>query len=115
MSDMADVRVSSNGDNPAYSYKASLVGAAFEFRLRPDGLEWRKGRREGRMPYGRIVRVRLSFRPMTMQMRRFVTEIWPADGPKLSIASTTWRSLVGAVGAGRSVWRVHPRAAPTLG
>ena len=31
---------------------------------------------------------------MTMQMRRFVTEIWPADGPKLSIASTTWRSLV---------------------
>jgi hypothetical protein len=38
--------------------------------------------------------VRLSFRPMTMQMRRFVTEIWPADGPKLTIASTSWRSLV---------------------
>jgi hypothetical protein len=94
MSDMADLRASSNGDDPAYSYKASLVGAAFEFRLCPDGLEWRKGRREGRAPYGRIARVRLSFRPMTMQMRRFVTEIWPADGPKLTIASTTWRSLV---------------------
>lgn len=85
---------SSDGDDPAYSYKASLMGAAFEFCLRPDGLEWRKGRYEGRTPYGRIARVRLSFRPMTMQMRRFVTEIWPADGPKLTIASTTWRSLV---------------------
>jgi hypothetical protein len=85
---------SSDGDDPAYSYKASLMGAAFEFRLRPDGLEWRKGRHEGRTPYGRITRVRLSFRPMTMQMRRFVAEIWPVDGPKLTIASTTWRSLV---------------------
>jgi hypothetical protein len=85
---------SSAGDDPAYSYKPSLMGAAFEFRLRPEALEWRKGRHEGRTPYGRIARVRLSFRPMTMQMRRFVTEIWPADGPKLTIASTTWRSLV---------------------
>jgi hypothetical protein len=85
---------SNAGDDLAYSYKPSLMGAAFEFRLRPEALEWRKGRHEGRTPYGRIARVRLSFRPMTMQMRRFVTEIWPADGPKLTIASTTWRSLV---------------------
>jgi hypothetical protein len=89
-----DDHSTSPNDDPVYSYKASLVGAAFEFRLRPEALEWRKGRHQGRTPYSRIARVRLSFRPMTMQMRRFVTEIWPVDGPKLTIASTTWRSLV---------------------
>jgi hypothetical protein len=82
------------GDDPFYSYKPSLMGAAWELRLRPDALEWRMGRHEGRVPYGRIARVRLSFRPVTMQTRRFVTEIWPTGGPRLSIASTSWRSLV---------------------
>jgi hypothetical protein len=86
--------VASDGDDLSYSYKPSLVGAAFGFRLRPDALEWRKGRREGRTPYGRVARVRLSFRPTTTQMRRFIAEIWPADGPKLTIASTSARSLV---------------------
>ncbi len=69
------------------------MGAPWEFRLRPDGLAWKVGRFEGCVPYGRIRRVRLSFRPATMQWRRFVTEIWTLDGPKLTIASTTWRSL----------------------
>jgi hypothetical protein len=91
---MSDSHAASAGDDPAYSYKPSLMGAAFEFRLRPEALEWRKGRYEGRTPYGRITRVRLSFRPMTMQLRRFVAEIWPMDGPKLMIASTSARGLV---------------------
>ena len=52
------------------------MGAPWEFRLRPDALEWRMGRQEGRILYGRIRRIRLSFRPVTMQTRRFVTEIW---------------------------------------
>jgi hypothetical protein len=38
--------------------------------------------------------VRLSFRPVTMQTRRFITEVWSAGGPRLSIASTSWRSMV---------------------
>jgi hypothetical protein len=91
---MSDEPRASDGDDPAYSYKPSLMGAAFEFRLRPDALEWRKGRHEGRTPYGRVARVRLSFRPTTTQMRRFIAEIWPMDGPKLTVASTTARSLV---------------------
>ena len=41
-----------------------------------------------RTPYDRIRRIRLSFRPMTMQNYRFLTEVWTADGPKLQIAST---------------------------
>ena len=82
-----------SGD-PVYMHKPSLMGAASEFRLRQDALEWRVGGHDGRIPYARIRRVRLSYRPVTMQSRRFVAEIWPADGAKLSIASTSWRSLL---------------------
>jgi hypothetical protein len=81
-------------DAPAYAYKPSLMGAPWEFRLAPDALEWRIGRHQGRTPYTRIARVRLSFRPVTMQTRRFVTEIWPADGPRLVVASSSWKSIV---------------------
>jgi hypothetical protein len=77
-----------------YVYKPSLMGAAWELSLEPDALVWRTGGHEGRIPYGRITRVRLSFRPVTMQSRRFVTEIWWAGGPRLVIASSSWRSLV---------------------
>jgi len=93
MADQRDLQ-SGSGDDPAYSYKPSLMGAAWEFRLRGDTLEWRAGRHQGSAPCGRIARVRLSFRPVTMQTRRFVTEIWLDRGPRLSIASTSWRSMV---------------------
>ena len=82
-----------DGD-PAYLYRPSLIGAGWEFRLRPDALEWRMGRHHGRVPYAGVVRVRLSFRPQTMQARRFVTEVWPAGGPKLTIASASWRGML---------------------
>ena len=83
---------SADGD-PSYVYKSSLMGAPFEFRLAADALEWRKGTYAGRTPYDRIRRIRLSFRPMTMQNYRFLTEVWVADGPKLQIASTSWKSI----------------------
>jgi hypothetical protein len=91
---MSDELASAPGDDTAYSHKPSLMGAAWQFRLRPHALEWQTGRYQGRIPYAGIARVRLSFRPVTMQTRRFVTEIWPTNGAKLSIASTSWRSLV---------------------
>ncbi len=91
---MSEGRASAPGDDPAYSHKPSLMGAAWQFQLRPDALEWQTGRYQGRIPYVGIARVRLSFRPVTMQTRRFVAEIWPTSGAKLSIASTSWRSLV---------------------
>ncbi|HKS62677.1 MAG TPA: hypothetical protein VJT13_13315 [Xanthobacteraceae bacterium] len=83
-----------DGGEFSYAYKSSLMGAPLEFHLAPDALEWRKGGMAGRTPYGSIRRVRLSFRPMTMQNYRFVTEVWPDSGPKLQIASTSWKSLV---------------------
>jgi hypothetical protein len=79
---------------PVYAYKPSLLGAPFEFHLASDALEWSKGARSGRTPYDRIRRIRLSFRPATMQNYRFLAEIWPDNGPKLQIASTSWRSVV---------------------
>jgi hypothetical protein len=70
------------------------MGAPWELRLEPDALAWRTGRLAGRVRYDRVTRVRLSFRPLTLQSRRFVMELWHRDGPKLTIASTTWVSLV---------------------
>jgi hypothetical protein len=82
------------GEDPVYIHKPSLMGAPWELQLRPDALEWRTGRHQGRIPYAQIARVRLSFRPVTMQTRRFVTEVWSEGVPRLSIASTSWRSMV---------------------
>jgi hypothetical protein len=85
-----------SGSSPdlVYAYKPSLLGAPFEFRLSPGALEWSRGRHSDRIPYERIRRVRLSFRPITMQSYRFVAEIWSAGGPKLQICSASWRSIV---------------------
>ena len=79
---------------PSYRFKPALMGPAWEFRLAPDGLDWEFGRRSGRVGYGEIRRMRLSFRPVTMQTHRFLTEIWPASGGKLQIVSSSWRSMV---------------------
>jgi hypothetical protein len=76
-----------------YSYKSSVISAPFEFRLTSDALAWGKGGMTGHTLYRQIRRVRLSFRPLTMQNHRFVAELW-TDGPKLTIASTSWKSMV---------------------
>jgi hypothetical protein len=91
---MSDALPSESADDPVYGYKPSLLGAPWQFRLRGDALEWQVGRHEGRVPYGRIARVRLSYRPSTLQTRRFLAEVWSAGGPKLPIASASWRSTV---------------------
>lgn len=77
-----------------YAYKPSLLGAPWEFRLEPDRLAFAAGTRSGSIPYREIRRVRLSFRPVTMQSHRFIAEIWSTTRPKLTIASTSWRGLV---------------------
>ena len=38
--------------------------------------------------------MRLSYRPVTMQTHRFITEIWSADNPKIQIVSVSWRSIM---------------------
>lgn len=82
-----------SGD-PVYAYKPSVMGAAWEFALTPEGLHWRLGYRGGLIRYDQIRRVRMSYRPATMQSRRYVTEIWSAGQPKIPIASTSWRNIM---------------------
>ncbi len=78
----------------SYTYRASLLGAPFAFRLTEDGLAFEAGRRTGLVPYSAIARLRLSFKPSSMQSGRYVAEIWGADAPKLTIFSSSWKSMV---------------------
>lgn len=81
-------------DEPVYFYKPNLMGAPWVFRLRRNGLVWEYGRRSGVVPYDAVRRVRMSFRPGTMQMQRFVTEVWAPLSPKLTISSVSFRGLM---------------------
>jgi hypothetical protein len=76
-----------------YAYKASLIGSAHEFELTDDGLSWRVGGRSGVWPYGDIASVRLSYRPVSMQARRFRADIENAGGGRIAILSTTWQTV----------------------
>jgi hypothetical protein len=77
-----------------YSFKPSMMGAPHTFRLGPDAMDWEVGRHSGSIPYGAVRRLRLSFRPASLAPHRFVAEIWSDTAPKLTVASTSWRSLV---------------------
>src|SRR5436190_21656704 len=79
---------------PVYSYKPSLAGTPWVLRLASHDLIWNRGRHSGRLPYRDVARIRLSFRPVTMQTRRFLTEVWGPGAPKLVIASASWKGLV---------------------
>src|SRR5690349_3553901 len=78
----------------AYAYKPSLMGGAWFLRLTPSHLAWEVGRRSGTVPYRDIERIRLSFKPVTMQTRRYLTEIYAPGAPKIVISSASWRSMV---------------------
>jgi hypothetical protein len=62
-----------------------------------------------------IARVRLGFRPSNFGNQRFVTEIWPRNGPRLEIASASTRSIVGMEDHGQAygdfVRELHRRIA----
>jgi hypothetical protein len=77
----------------AYAYKASLVGAAQQFELTDDGLAWRIGPKAGLWPYPTIARVRLSYRPVSMQSKRYRADIEDISGVRLRILSTTWQTV----------------------
>jgi hypothetical protein len=76
----------------SYAYKASLIGRAHKFELTEQGLAWHIAGRSGLWPYVEIAAVRLSYRPVSMQSRRFRADIIKADGARLSILSTSWQS-----------------------
>jgi hypothetical protein len=81
---------------PDYSYRPSVLGAPWELRLTPSALAWSTGRRSGNIPYSEIRRVQLAFRPNSIQQGTFATYIWPVSGPKITVLSTSRKSLVEA-------------------
>ena len=85
---------SSNEAAPAvrYAYKASLIGAAHQFELTEQGLSWRIAGRSGVWPYLDIATVRLSYRPVSMQSRRFRADIENAEGARIAVFSTSWQT-----------------------
>jgi hypothetical protein len=80
-----------------YAYKASLIGAAHRFELTDEGLSWHVGSRSGVWPYAWISAIRLSYRPVSMQSRRFRADIESASPEstnlgRIAILSTTWQT-----------------------
>jgi hypothetical protein len=76
-----------------YSYKATLIGSARQFELRDDGLWWNVGGKSGLWSYRKIAAVRLSYRPVSMQSRRFRADIEDTMGERVTLYSTTWHTI----------------------
>lgn len=76
-----------------YAYKASLIGSAHQFELTDAGMSWKIGGRSGVWAYRDIASIRLTFRPMSMQSRRFRADIRNSEGRRISILSTTWQTV----------------------
>lgn len=79
-------------DVTSYAYRASLVGAAHRFELTDAGLVWHLGSRSGTWLYDAIASIKLSYRPVSMQSRRFRADLRNADGGRLSLLSTSWQT-----------------------
>lgn len=77
-----------------YAYRASLIGAAHRFELTDGGLSWQVGSKSGVWPYADIAAIHLSYRPVSMQSRRFRADIETANGQRLTILSTSWQTVV---------------------
>ena len=76
-----------------YAYKASLIGSAHRFELTDRGLSWQVGSKSGVWPYADIATIRLSYRPVSMQSRRFRADIEHANRQRIAILSTSWQTV----------------------
>ena len=89
-----------DAQRPGYSFRPSAFGAPRNFLLSDRAISWEIGRRSGAVAFDRIDRVRLSYRPATLQARRFATEIWSAGTPRLDVVSSSWKSMVEQIDQG---------------
>src|ERR1700736_2556314 len=81
-----------NVTTASYAYKASLIGSAHQFELTDAGLSWRIAGRARVWGHADIGAIRLSYRPVSMQARRFRADIDNAGGGRIAILSTTWQT-----------------------
>src|SRR6266704_2742412 len=76
-----------------YAYKASLIGAAHQFELTDHGLSWQVGSKSGVWAYADIAAIRLSYRPVSIQSRRFRADIESVNRQRIAILSTSWQTV----------------------
>ena len=85
-------------DEPAtplrYAYKASAAGSPQMFELTEQGLSLQTTFRSDLWRYADIVRIRLTYRPVSMLRHRFRADIRHKDGRPLKIVSATWSGIV---------------------
>ena len=94
MNAQADATADGGDGVTHYAYKPSLMGPVFSFALTPAALTWSRGRHSGEIRYDQIARLRMSFRPATMQRGRYQLEIWSPVAPRIPVVSGTVRSMV---------------------
>jgi hypothetical protein len=75
-----------------YAYRPSLIGAAHQFELTDEGLSWRIAGKSGVWPYAGISAIRLSYRPVSMQSRRFRADIDGGGRGRIALLSTSWQT-----------------------
>lgn len=81
------------GDGTQYVFKPSLVGGASQFDLTDEGLSWQVRGKKGVWPLDKIAAIRLSYRPVSMQSRRFRADIEDTRGERITLYSTTWHTV----------------------
>ena len=78
-----------------YAFKPSLIGAPCQFSAEAGRAAMAdRAAAPAASATSASARVRLSYRPVTMQSHRFITEIWSTDNPKMQIVSVSWRSFM---------------------
>lgn len=84
----------SSSDDITYTFHPSLMGAQWVFTLTSEGLRFQAGRRSGTWAYRDIASIRLLYRPLSIQANRYLAEIRTFSGDKVSLASTSWQSVI---------------------
>jgi len=69
------------------------MGSAHQFELTDAGLKWKVSNRSGIWAYADIAEIRLSYKPSSMQSRRFRADIKNKGGYRIAILSTTWQTV----------------------
>lgn len=89
---MPDERCQQDFTGSSYTFRRWLIGAACRFELTDHGLTRRVGGRSANWPYHAIASIRLSYRPVWMQSRRFRADIENVDGERIAVLSTSWQT-----------------------
>ncbi|MFZ4532262.1 MAG: hypothetical protein ACOYOJ_10660 [Alsobacter sp.] len=81
-------------DATAYSYRPRPTGPEMALRLDPDALQVTSARGVERVPYDKIVAIRLAVTPSNWSPHVYLAKLHLADGRALKLSNLSWRGLV---------------------